>query len=94
MPLSLQQPPAEDLGILRGVKGDSRPPQPPWGGRRAAGPDVFRGRGGGGTAEGRSRGGRSWELARGSMAPEKQQRRAEGRARWLRVRLRERCPQG
>lgn len=56
MPLSLQQPPAEDLGILRGVKGDSRPPQPPWGGRRAAGPDVFRGRGGGGDRGGEESG--------------------------------------
>lgn len=56
MPLSLQQPPAEDLGILRGVKGDSRPPQPPWGGRRAAGPDVFRGRDGGGDRGGEESG--------------------------------------
>lgn len=78
MPLSLQQPPAEDLGILRGVKGDSRPPQPPWGGRRAAGPDVFRGRDGGGTAEGRSRGGRSWELTRGSRR-EPREAAAQGR---------------
>lgn len=81
MPLSLQQPPAEDLGILRGVKGDSRPPPPSLPG--AAGGQLVLMCSGGGVGEdcgggGGSRGGRSWELARRSRR-EPREAAAQGR---------------